>query len=80
MDGSFVVEVLTTEGTPLAQAIVQIAHSLGLACVAEGVESRAQADRMASFGCRLAQGYHLGRPLDAAATRLVLEAAASEGR
>ena len=80
VDGSFVVEVLTTEGTPLAQAIVQIAHSLGLACVAEGVESQAQADRMASFGCRLAQGYHLGRPLDAAATRLVLEAAASDGR
>ena len=43
-------------------AIVQIAHTLGLMPVAEGVESAAQAEALAACGCDLAQGFHLGRP------------------
>jgi len=31
--------------------------------VAEGVESRDQADELLRLGCRLAQGYHFHRPL-----------------
>ena len=44
---------------------MQIAHTLGLVPVAEGVESQAQADALAACGCDLAQGFHLGRPVDA---------------
>ena len=48
---------------------MQIAHTLGLVPVAEGVESEAQAEALTACGCDLAQGFHLGRPVDAAATR-----------
>jgi predicted signal transduction protein with EAL and GGDEF domain len=68
IDRSFVNDVLTKSGSLLVQAIVQISHTLGLIPVAEGVESQAQADALVAFGCDLAQGFHLGRPADAAAT------------
>jgi EAL domain-containing protein (putative c-di-GMP-specific phosphodiesterase class I) len=72
IDRSFVNEVLTRSGSLLVQAIVQISHTLGLIPVAEGVESQAQADALAEFGCDLAQGFHLGRPADAESTRDLL--------
>lgn len=37
-----------------------------LAVVAEGVETAAQADYLRARGCGLLQGYHFGRPVDAA--------------
>ena len=61
------------------QAIVQISHTLGLVPVAEGVESQAQADALAEFGCDLAQGFHLGRPLDADVDVRAAPAAAEPG-
>jgi EAL domain-containing protein (putative c-di-GMP-specific phosphodiesterase class I) len=83
IDRSFVNDVLTKSGSLLVQAIVQISHTLGLVPVAEGVESQAQADALVGFGCDLAQGFHLGRPADAAATgellRRSLAAAAGQG-
>lgn len=68
IDRSFVSDIQTRSGSLLVQAIVQIAHTLGLVPVAEGVESQAQADMLAELGCDLAQGFHLGRPSDAAST------------
>ena len=62
IDGSFVSDILTRSGSLLVRAIVQIAHTLGLVPVAEGVESAAQAEALAACGCDLAQGFHLGRP------------------
>jgi len=80
IDGSFVDDSMGS-GWSLAQAIVQIAHALGLEPVAEGVETAAQAAALASFGCNLAQGFHLARPLDAAAAdALVVERAARPRR
>ena len=63
IDGSFVSDILSRSGSLLVRAIVQIAHTLGLVPVAEGVESAAQAEALAACGCDLAQGFHLGRPL-----------------
>jgi EAL domain-containing protein (putative c-di-GMP-specific phosphodiesterase class I) len=84
IDRSFVNDVLTKSGALLVQAIVQISHTLGLVPVAEGVESQAQADALVEFGCDLAQGFHLGRPADAASTGELLRcsltpAAAGQG-
>ena len=62
------------------RAIVQIAHTLGLTPVAEGLESAAQAEALVACGCDLAQGFHLGRPLDAEATRALIVAAADRAR
>jgi EAL domain-containing protein (putative c-di-GMP-specific phosphodiesterase class I) len=69
IDGSFVSDILSRSGSLLVRAIVQIAHTLGLVPVAEGVESEAQSEALTACGCDLAQGFHLGRPVDAAATR-----------
>jgi EAL domain-containing protein (putative c-di-GMP-specific phosphodiesterase class I) len=76
IDGSFVSDILSRSGSLLVRAIVQIAHTLGLVPVAEGVESAAQSEALAACGCDLAQGFHLGRPVDAATTRRLLVAAA----
>jgi EAL domain-containing protein (putative c-di-GMP-specific phosphodiesterase class I) len=70
-------DILSRSGSLLVRAIVQIAHTLGLVPVAEGLESAAQAEALAACGCDLAQGFHLGRPLDAEATRALILAAAS---
>ena len=78
IDGSFVHDELSESSWSLAQAIVQISHALGLVPIAEGVESAAQVEALRSFGCNLAQGYHLGRPMDtAAARRLISDAVVS---
>jgi diguanylate cyclase (GGDEF)-like protein/PAS domain S-box-containing protein len=49
----------------LVQAIMAIAHALGLAVIAEGVETAEQASTLLSFGCLQAQGYFFHLPLTA---------------
>jgi len=46
----------------LTEAIVSIAQALSIAIVAEGVETAAQRDYLLGLGCKLQQGYLLGRP------------------
>jgi len=47
------------------QLILELARSLNLHAVAEGVETELQVDRLKKIGCTLAQGYLFSRPLDA---------------
>ncbi len=47
----------------IVKSIVDLSHNLSLACVAEGVETEAQARIIAELGCDHAQGYHYARPL-----------------
>ena len=47
----------------LASAIVAMGRALGLTTVAEGIETREQAERMAALGCVYGQGFHFARPL-----------------
>jgi diguanylate cyclase (GGDEF)-like protein/PAS domain S-box-containing protein len=50
------------EDTSIVEAIVTLAHSLGLTAVAEGVETPRQLEILRTLGCDFAQGYLFGRP------------------
>jgi diguanylate cyclase (GGDEF)-like protein len=47
----------------VVRAAVRLATELGIGCIAEGVETRAQADFLISAGCEAAQGYFFGAPV-----------------
>lgn len=66
LDHSFVTGM---DDDPCAAAIVEstinLAHSLGMHVVAEGVETAPVRDRLAELGCELAQGFLFSVPLPA---------------
>jgi diguanylate cyclase (GGDEF)-like protein len=49
----------------ITRAIVDLAGTLGLLTIAEGIETTQQQDHVAALGCDLAQGYLFSRPVDA---------------
>ena len=49
----------------IAQAIVRLAHSLGMDVVAEGLESAAQLAQLRQMGCEYGQGYYFSPPVPA---------------
>ena len=74
IDQSFVRDVLTdVNDAAIARTIVALGQSLGLAVIAEGVESAAQRDYLARHGCAAYQGYFFGRPLPLAEFELLLD-------
>jgi len=52
--------------TAISTAIIAMANTLHLTAVAEGVETREQAEFLRERGCDAGQGYHFSRPLAAA--------------
>lgn len=42
---------------------VNLAHSMGMAVISEGVEQQSHVDFLISIGCEYAQGYHFARPM-----------------
>ena len=52
-------------GNTLARTILQMADSLDLLTVAEGIETTVQLRELRRFGCALGQGYLLSRPIEA---------------
>jgi EAL domain-containing protein (putative c-di-GMP-specific phosphodiesterase class I) len=51
------------EDTTIAQTVIELAHTLGMEVIAEGVETEEQVALLKEMGCDFAQGYHLARPL-----------------
>ncbi|CAN7627788.1 EAL domain-containing protein [Pseudorhodoferax sp. LjRoot39] len=68
IDQSFVRDVLVNANdSAIARTVIRLAQSLGLNVIAEGVETAAQRDFLASEGCQAFQGYFFSRPLVAEA-------------
>lgn len=64
IDRAFVNEIRQDSGEgSIAKMVVQLGKSLGIAIIAEGVESEMQAQTLLSFGCHLAQGYLYAKPM-----------------
>jgi diguanylate cyclase (GGDEF)-like protein len=65
IDGSFVRDMPNSDADQLTvQAIVQIARGLGKSTIAEFVQDERTAEMLREYGVDMAQGYHLGRPMD----------------
>jgi diguanylate cyclase (GGDEF)-like protein/PAS domain S-box-containing protein len=65
VDKSFIDELDDGEGTEIVAAVVNLAHTLGLDVVAEGVETEQQLSILRQLGCDYAQGYLFSRPVPA---------------
>ena len=61
----------------IARAIIDLGRTLGLKVVAEGIETRDQAEWLASLGCPMGQGYLFSRPMGVDATEAFLAADAT---
>ncbi len=67
IDRSFVRDVTSdAEDAALCEAIIAMAHHLGLQVVAEGVETEQHWQFLRESGCDFVQGYYFGRPMPAA--------------
>ncbi|WP_156496535.1 EAL domain-containing protein [Marinomonas aquimarina] len=63
----------------LCEVIISMAHKLGLRVIAEGIETEAQLDFLASFHCDLGQGYLYAKPLTVDALQPLLESKQFDG-
>nr|MBA2299437.1 diguanylate cyclase [Chloroflexota bacterium] len=74
IDRSFVAGIDEIADRSIVEAVVALAHGLGLGVVAEGIETERQAERLLELGCDLGQGYLFSRPVPAARTAGLLRA------
>jgi len=67
IDKHFVHELRSTPNSALAvlRSVVALSKSLGIATLAEGIESKRQLARVRAEGCSEAQGFYVGRPVAA---------------
>jgi EAL domain-containing protein (putative c-di-GMP-specific phosphodiesterase class I) len=56
----------------IVEAVISLAHSLGLEVTGEGVESAEQLELLRRMGCDFVQGHHLAMPLPLAAASELL--------
>lgn len=64
IDRSFVSNLTSNESDKaLVEAIILMAHKLGIKTIAEGIETEEQSDLLIAFGCDYAQGYLYSRPV-----------------
>jgi len=66
VDRSFIRDVpQNTDDVAITQAIIAMAHSLGLKVIAEGVETEEQLDFLRKLKCDQVQGYIFSEPIPA---------------
>ena len=73
VDRAFVDGLLSgTENEAIVQAVLAMAHSLGMHVTAEGVETLDQANRLRAMACHTQQGFYFSRPVSAEAIPALL--------
>jgi GGDEF domain-containing protein len=72
VDKMFVTALRPGGPAQMVSGILQIADSLGLDVVAEGIERTSERDLLAKLGCRLGQGYLYSRPVELAQARAMV--------
>jgi diguanylate cyclase (GGDEF)-like protein len=78
IDRGFVQRLYTSDQRPVVvQAIIALAHTLGMTVTAEGVESEAQLSFLRELECERAQGFLFGRPMATASAAKILSTAAA---
>lgn len=66
LDRKFIENMMLSErGKVILEQVVTMADRIGLGLLAEGVETKEQADVLQSIGCDLAQGYYYAKPMPA---------------
>ena len=72
IDRSFVVGLDDKADRSIVEAVLALAHGLGIGVVAEGIETETQRRQLVALGCEHGQGYLFSRPVPALeATRLL---------
>jgi diguanylate cyclase (GGDEF)-like protein len=73
LDRSFTVDITTDpRAAGIVRAVATMTDELGLALVAEGIETLDQLECLRRLGCQLGQGYHIARPRSPERTRAAL--------
>ena len=71
IDRSFIIEIShSSKAAQLSKAIINMAHSLGLEVVAEGIEEHSQLEFLRQSGCEEYQGFLFGKPMPATQIKL----------
>ncbi|MDP3256777.1 MAG: EAL domain-containing protein [Bosea sp. (in: a-proteobacteria)] len=81
IDRSFVAELASSQSKiVIVRAIIDLGRALGVAVVAEGVETEAQRALLAGMGCPIGQGFLFGPPVGAGDFAAGLAQACPDGR
>lgn len=81
IDRSFVCEMSAGNGSAdIVKAIVEMAHSLRLKVIAEGVETEEQLSQLREMGCNSVQGFLFSRPVGATIAQEIYNEALEVGR
>jgi EAL domain-containing protein (putative c-di-GMP-specific phosphodiesterase class I) len=80
IDQSFVKNITTNKNDRvIISAIINMAHSLSLNVIAEGVEDKEQYQLIKDAGCDVIQGYYFGKPLTSEEFSQLLKDGVTEG-
>ncbi|MBN4057743.1 EAL domain-containing protein [Pseudoalteromonas haloplanktis] len=80
IDQSFVHDMLNDEqALNIVTTIIELAHSLKLQIVAEGIETLQQKERLQELGCQIGQGYLLSKPLSFENAGNLIQTSKAEG-
>jgi EAL domain-containing protein (putative c-di-GMP-specific phosphodiesterase class I) len=81
IDRSFIGDVgENADARAIAEIVINLAHTLKLKAIAEGVETAVQLELLRSLGCDEIQGYYIARPLPATAAEEFLRRSRDAGR